>query len=756
MDCLARGPALWPGVSNVDKRIGNSSDMQPGARSVPAEVGDVPKAPQPRRFTLPLKLTIMTVFVLTTVPLLLANIQINYISAQNVARAQAIELVERFRSETMREIVAEFHGLKSLISNSAELGRQAPDILSDNRSLPYLFGVLQHSETMLNVYVGTEDGAFRQARRLHDPNLPIHGTVPPETSRYAYRLVLPAEGQPVFDHYVFLDDERTELGEVAAETGYDPRKRPWYNVAVSSGSTVITDPELFWAFGLVGFTVAEAFSVDGALAGVVAADVTLDSFSRYLAQKSVSPNSLSYLLDENGLVLAASDGTTSYGSDNDRVALPHVADVENRLVAFAYGQRPFPSEDEVYEFDLDRQSYIVGLSSFEQDLGKPWRLMVLTPLGDFTGEFAKNNRDMLALGFGAIALQLAIIYVIANLLSLPLQRMARKVARIQNLEDGSDLPVVRSRVREVAALSRAIETLDTAVQAFARFVPVGLVRQLLGSDQKLELGGQSRFLTILFCDVEAFSTLAERVASRDLLMRISSLLGIVTNRVHNYLGTIDKFVGDGVMAFWGAPAPLDDHAWHACVAALAIQRDMERLNAEWRDADAPQMRLRIGIHSDVVLVGNVGSNERLSYTVLGDGVNIASRLEGTNKPYGTLICISHDTYREAGDRLCVRPIDEVRVKGRRALVTIYELLGAYEAGDDVRPSPETVALARATQDAFDALVSGDQALALARYREILENHPEDTVAAFHVRNIEAANAPGSPALRKVEDVDADV
>ena len=718
--------------------------------------GIVAKGPQARRFTLPLKLTIMTVFVLTTVPVLLANIQINYMSSQSVARAHAVELVERFRSETMREIVAEINALKSIISNTAELGQKAPDFLHDNGSLSYLFGVLQHSETTLNVYVGMEDGSFRQARRIHDPTAPIHGTVPPDASQYAYRFVLPAEGQPVLDRYVFLDSEQAELGEVAAETGYDPRKRPWYNFAIAADSTVITDPELFWAFGLVGFTVAEAFSVDGALAGVVAADVTLDSFSRYLAQKSVSPNSLSYLLDENGLVLAASDETTAYGGDNDQVALPHVADVENRLVAFAYGQRPFKTDEEVYEFDLDGQSFIVGLSPFREDLGKPWRLMVITPVADFTAEFSRNNRHMLLIGFAAIVLQLAIIYVIANLLSLPLQRMARKVARIQNLENSSDLPVVRSHVREVLALSRAIETLNSAVQAFALFVPIGLVRQLLESDQKLELGGHSRFLTILFCDVEGFSTLAERVASRDLLLRISSLLGVVTHRVHNDLGTIDKFVGDGVMAFWGAPAPLDDHAWHACVAALSIERDMQRLNAEWRDTNAPEMRLRVGIHSDVVLVGNVGSNERLSYTVLGDGVNIASRLEGTNKPYGTLICISHDTYREAGDRLCVRPVDEVRVKGRRTLITIYELMGAYGAAEDILPSPEMVCLAHATRDAFDALLAGDHVLALARYRAVLESHPDDGVAAFHVRNIEAANAPASSGLCNVEGSDAEI
>ena len=706
-----------------------------------------------RRFSLPLKATILCVFVLTTVPVLGAIIEINRRSSEQVVRSHAAEMVERFRTETIREIVTEFNALRSLITTAAELGRQAPDVFEDSRALPYLFSLLQHSETVLNVYVGLEDGSFRQARRIHDATVAIHDKLPPAGAEFAYRLVEPALGTPVLDRYIFLGPDRTPVGEVAADSGYDPRRRVWYDVAVQAGDTVITDPELFWAFGLVGFTVAEPYAVDGRLQGVVAADVTLDSFSDYLAQKPVSPNSLSYLLDERGLVLAASDGATTYGSDNEKVALPHVADVGNRLVSLAYGQRPAGSDADVFEFSHEGRDYIVGLSSFEQELGKPWRLMVLTPLSDFTAEFARNNRQMLMIGLVAIGMQLVIVYVIASLVAAPLQRLARKVERIQSLESSADLPMLRSRVREVDMLSHAIETLDSAVQAFARFVPVGLVRQLLRSDRKLELGGQSRFLTILFCDVEAFSTLAERIAARDLLARVSALLGVVTHRVHEERGTIDKFVGDGVMAFWGAPAPLDDHAWHACVAALAVQRDLDRLNAEWRDADAPEMHLRVGIHSDVVLVGNVGSKERMSYTVLGDGVNIASRLEGCNKVYGTPICISHDTFREAGDRVCVRPIDEVRVKGRRAAITIYELLGAYGAGPAFEPDAATEELARATRTAFDALVGGDRDAALAAYRAVLDLRPGDPVASLHVQRLEAqVDHPGAE-LRLLEGDD---
>jgi adenylate cyclase len=213
-----------------------------------------------------------------------------------------------------------------------------------------------------------------------------------------------------------------------------------------------------------------------------------------------------------------------------------------------------------------------------------------------------------------------------------------------------------------------------------------------------------------------------------LLLRVSRHLELVTRSVNQEHGTIDKFIGDGVMAFWGAPGLLEDHAWRACVAALRIQRGMDVLNESWRAEGARPLRVRIGIHSDAVLVGNIGSLERMSYTVMGDGVNIAARLEGINKEFRTKICISHAVFKEAGERLCVRPIDEVAVKGRRGLVPIYELLGAYGAGEELEPSPYVQRLAALTRVAHEAMIRRDKDLALERYRAVLLEFPDDPVA----------------------------
>lgn len=717
----------------------DSRDAAEAPGTVPGTVpGDGPgPAPGRGRASFPLKPAVLLVVMALTVPVMLAIIEFNYRTTSRVVRDHATALVERFRSGTVEDIAGEFHMLTAQIAAGAELGRQQPTFFADDRSLSYLFRVLQHTPTVLNVYVGLKDGSFRQARRISDPSLPILGTVPPKAAGFAYRLVDPAADTPPRDRYIFLDAAQNDLAEVWEPSKYDPRQRAWYREAVTAGQTMMTDPELFWALGLVGFSVAAPFGPEGDPDGVIAVDVTLDRFSDYLAAHPLSPNSVSYMLDENGNVLAASDGAAVHGSANDTVRLRHVADVGNRLVALAYANKPRDGRGQVYPFSLDGHDYIVGLSDFGETFGKPWRLLVVTPLSDFTAELSQHNRQMVAFGLGAVAVQILVIYLIASGVASPLRGLAAKVERIRSLQPADDLPVVRSCIREIAALSHAIETLDIAVQAFAKFVPVGLVRQLLTSEQRLEIGGQSKFLTIFFSDMEGFSTLAERMASRELLDRISTMLELVSKCVHQESGTIDKFVGDGVMAFWGAPSPLEDHAWHACVAALRIQHVLGQFNETWRDADAPQMRLRVGIHSDAVLVGNVGSRERMSYTVLGDGVNIAARLETLNKEYGTLICISQDTFREAGDRLCVRPIDEVSVKGRHARTTVYELLGVHGAEPELAPSAGDIELARMTRLAFDALTAGDKATAMERYRGVLALRPDDRVAQVQIGRLAA-------------------
>ncbi len=679
-----------------------------------------------------LRPSILTLFVILTLPVFAVMVAVSYVSNERIARANANALIERFRIDAIDSIQNVFAPIKSLVASAAAIGSEQPDFYSDNRAVKYLLGITRYSETVTSVFIVMEDASFRQARRI-DPAVKIQDKLPPTGSKFAYRWIDAPKKSPPVDRYRFLDASDKEVGRTDQVTSYDPRQRLWYRSAVKEGVPMVSDPDVFAALGLIGFTIAAPFYRNGQIAGVAAADITLDVLSEYLSQHKISPGTLSYLLDHQGRVIANSERAKTYVNDNGKVELQHITSLGNKLPAIAFSSRQDHGEKLFTFVNADKQ-YVAGLSNLPPQFGKKWQLFVITPLDDFTREFDHKNRILLLFGLIAISLQLLVIYILSKVISAPLEQLATKVTKIQDL-GGEPLPLLESPIREVAVLSKAIHTLDALVSSFAAFVPVGLVRQLLDSNQKLAIGGHSRFLTIFFSDLESFSTLSEELPSQELLLRVSAYLEVVTKSINQESGTVDKFIGDGVMAFWGAPVHLDDHAWRACVAALRIQQGMKTLNAHWVAEGLKPLNVRIGIHSDAVLVGNIGSAERISYTAMGDGVNIAARLEGTNKEYGTLICVSHSVYKEAGERLCMRPVDDAAVKGRRGHIAIYEVMGAYGAGADLEPDAAAIRLCKLTRDAYATLIAGDSALALQRYNDILAEFPTDPVALTLARRL---------------------
>jgi adenylate cyclase len=206
---------------------------------------------------------------------------------------------------------------------------------------------------------------------------------------------------------------------------------------------------------------------------------------------------------------------------------------------------------------------------------------------------------------------------------------------------------------------------------FAKFIPTDLVRGLVASGVRAEPGGERREITVLFVDLAGFTGLAERLGDK-VVPIIGSFLELASHAIEAEGGTVDKFIGDAVMAFWGAPGRDADQALHACRAALRIDAAMRKAAAG--SSPLGSLRVRVGVHSGPAIVGNVGSARRLNYTALGDTVNLASRLEGANKAYGTTILISAATRERAGEAILVREVDTVAVYGRREGVHIFELV----------------------------------------------------------------------------------
>jgi adenylate cyclase len=265
-------------------------------------------------------------------------------------------------------------------------------------------------------------------------------------------------------------------------------------------------------------------------------------------------------------------------------------------------------------------------------------------------------------------------------------------------------------------MHEALARTKRGLRSFAAYVPRDLVRAVLASGKEAVLEGETRDLTIFFSDIAGFTTLAESRTPEQLVEILGGYLDDVTTVIAAHDGTVDKFLGDGVMAFWGAPAEKADHAALACEAAVRIQRKLTAGGAAGKS-----LATRIGLASGPVLVGNLGSHERMNYTVMGDVANLASRLEGLNKQYGTSIMIAESTARAAGDRIIARPVDVVAVKGKTEATRVYEILAL--AGDDDAPAAR--ALARASAEALDRYLARDFVGGAAACDHALAHRPDD-------------------------------
>jgi len=209
---------------------------------------------------------------------------------------------------------------------------------------------------------------------------------------------------------------------------------------------------------------------------------------------------------------------------------------------------------------------------------------------------------------------------------------------------------------------------------FSQYVQKEVVDELIKHPENLKLGGERRRMSVLFTDVAGFSTISERLSPEDLVHLLNEYLSAMSRKIVEHGGIIDKYEGDLIMAEFGAPIWASDHAARSCRAGLQMQQLLTELRLKWQSEGRIPLYSRVGINTGDMLVGNMGSDTVFDYTVMGDAVNLASRLEGANKAYGTTIMIGQGTWEEVKGSFVTRPLDLLRVKGKNEPVAVYELL----------------------------------------------------------------------------------
>jgi adenylate cyclase len=525
---------------------------------------------------------------------------------------------------------------------------------ADKRKFVFLSQLLAQP-TISWVAFGWPNGSFSAAHKLGDT---------------AVDLLEIAGGEPKLqiDRYEFFQGDPRFKSRRSEDTAYSVINQQWFRESIGADQqhwfTLTRHPD----GERPAVALAAPIDVKGKRVGVLAIIIELTRVSSFLSQLTVGKSAGAFILDRNGAAIASPDADADELNPlkTDHPLFPAAVDAIRQA-----GSNYNPDDGQPYRtrVTVNDRAYEAVLTPISFP---GWSLVTVVPESEFLGPVQMTIRRLL-IGLAALvaAAGLFSVWFAQRLIAAPLIKVVNEIKHVERF----DLEKVErhpSRLTEIENLSGAISDMAQGLTAFKKYIPADLVKRLISEGNKATLGGAVRPMSVMFIDLAGFTGMSERLGDR-IIPLLSRYFDSVSAQVQSHGGTIDKFIGDAVMAFWGAPAANPDHALDCCRAALACQRALQ--DSGLADDAGNPVKIRIGINSGDMLVGNIGSEVRLNYTVIGDAVNIASRLESANKLYGSVIIIGPETRRLAGNGIVVRELDRLAVYGRAGGLQIYELLG---------------------------------------------------------------------------------
>lgn len=688
-----------------------------------------PKPSARRTISIGFRTSIITLFVAV---LLLVGLTLVYLSFQRVTtitQSAASTFLARVAEHTADRIDTQFKD----VHDSLEVLKQLPSIqsanIADNPGLYALMAaMLRSNEHLYNSYVGYDDGSFLEMDFIDraGPSYRARLDAPGDAK---FRLLRIAPGAPSGARIAtvkFLSDDLVALSQAGGPADYDPRERPWYRDARDPGAGILTDPYIFHATGLPGYTVRSA--IPRGRGGVVAGDVMLGEAEALLRRQQLGASGRALLFDDDERVIVfpgLGDRVAAQSSSTAGVELPTLAEVDKTGVAGAIRVwRRGGSAGQVFR-GSDGRIYAAAFQSISTAGSANLRLVVLAPLDEFFAEIEGERRALFVLTLAFVLGMLPLVFWIGSLMSRRLRELAAETDRIQHFAPCNG-PQLRSVIREIDDLGRSVHTLATVVQTFSKFVPRSLVRQLVETRSDMKLGGTRREVTVLFTDIANFTAITEHADPERVMIFTSRYFAALSNAIMATGGVVDKFIGDAVMAIWNAPTEDPDHVLKACAAVLDCLDANRDLNRAFALEGWPSYETRFGLHVGEALVGNIGSADRMNFTALGATVNLASRLEGLNKNYGTSVLVSEAVRNLATTSFVFRCVDRIRPRGFGESFSIFEL--RCHRG----PRTETEAAFCRDWDLLFASVAGaERTDALASFDAFLDAYPDDAIARYH-------------------------
>lgn len=511
---------------------------------------------------------------------------------------------------------------------------------------------------------------------------------------------------------------------------YDPRTRPWYIVAKDAKQFAWSDPYLF-VFGKkkqIGIAAGiPIYKSDGSLEGVFGISVPLKYIDLFLHAENISKNSQAFIIDSRGNLIAFPGLENFVERSSKSLKLPQLSSLsmpwlEMSLDTFNQtGQTSF-------SLDYNGKTYLFHYQPITFFNKKNWYIVIAIPKSDFTGDLEKMNLIVLIVCLIILGISVFVVSNLINRVIKPIIQLVKETRKIKNFELDEDINIT-SRIKEVMYLTNAISSMKSGLQSFQKYIPKVLVRQLIETHQHIQIGGEKKELVVFFSDIKNFTSIAEIMDPNELMLYLCDYFEALTQIIIKNGGTIDKYIGDSIMAFWGAPIPVVEPVEQAARAAILCQKKLIEFNQNSIEQKKYPLETRIGMHLGDCIVGNIGSSERLNYTVIGDTTNIASRLENINKVYGTNIIVSEAIYQVLKDKFIMRMLDHVAVKGKTQSCYIYELLAEIsdEVPFDIHLYQEVFA------NGFSAYRQQHFDEAIEFFKQCLQIYSNDTVAPIFIK-----------------------
>lgn len=547
--------------------------------------------------------------------------------------------------------------------------------------------------------------------------------------------IRPRATHGVLESVPFMRSPETPPDPTLTVTFRTPANRNWRDQALWSDLSYFSEDEALPEVARRKvLTVQKAiFDGTGTFAGVLRAGLLSDEIDR-ISQQSVTGDPddphHAFLCDRAGRLITRLSSADRFFIDETDDALRVRPAALPPVLTLALGNPALDQASADKPIVARADGQLVTITQLRDDRTQGWLVGVMVPERHYLGGLIETRTRLFA-----IAALLGVLVVVGALLSMRairrgLGQIVLETGRMRSFE--FEPSPVHSTFIEVHDALGSLEIAKTALRAMGRYVPIELVRLLYRAGREPVLGGEPTVISLLFCDIRGFTSFSETLPPDELATALGAHLAVVTRAIQATGGTVDKFIGDAVMAMWNAPLATPDHARRACQAALNAQRALEELYASSDWAGREPWITRFGLHHDRVLVGHFGAPDRLAFTAIGDGVNVASRIEGLNKQYGTTLLVSETIVAECGDAFVFRRIDRVAVKGKSQPIELFELLGPSGT-----PKPRA---AIQYERAFAIYLTGEFVAAAEELEQQLDDAPSQALAA-RCRELAAAPPP---------------